>query len=65
MTGATPVDRKAGKVKKVPPPATALTAEPIRPARTSRPKSAGARPNIAYFAATRRLELATLRCEPP
>jgi hypothetical protein len=28
MTGATPVDRKAGKVKKVPPPATALTAEP-------------------------------------
>src|SRR5579864_9563062 len=50
MTGATRVNRKAGKVKKVPPPATALTAEPTRPAMNRRPKSNGARPNIAVSA---------------
>src|SRR5260370_37664675 len=32
MTAAAPVDSSAGKVTKVPPPATALTAAPISPA---------------------------------
>src|SRR5262249_10046326 len=42
-TAATPVDRKVGKVKNVPPPATALKAEPIRPAPNNRPASTSAR----------------------
>ena len=43
---ATPVDKKAGKVKNVPPPATALKAEPIRPAPNNRPASTGARSKV-------------------